>query len=392
MKKCLLLLLLCSLCFSITAQEAQEEDKNQQLTDSLKALFIQYNALRQEVSATNSILNNITDKDLTDARARYNKSVESIKSTTYFVEAMNKSLSALEASLSATEYFSGISALNNPTNDELGFKLEDEILILLDKNIIAKAKKMKTASKFKRIVSNIINNPITNFVVSSVPAVSSISSVINLTNSVAVTEGNIEPEDLERFQKELKKYINHYEALAKANNTLNDNISNLDIKADALKKLLQDFIITTSVYLYKMDRSQMSDLSHNELIAQHYNYVKVQDHIATIERKYQKGGRLSYAGLIRDGRLSYSVVGRQKIDFMAEQLEQLVNEYLTALDQFHQNITTTLEKARELSKDKNKIDDKIKTLDKQYEEVRSTFLNNVDLKTMKRRLDAIPRY
>ncbi len=392
MKKCILLLLLCSLCFGVTAQEAQEEDKNQQLTDSLKALFIQYNALRQEVSATNSILNNITDKDLTDARARYNKSVESIKSTTYFVEAMNKSLSALEASLSATEYFSGISALNNPTNDELGFKLEDEILILLDKNIIEKAKKMKTASKFKRIVSNIINNPITNFVVSSVPAVSSISSVINLTNSVAVTEGNIEPEDLESFQKELKKYINHYEALAKANNTLNDNISNLDIKADALKKLLQDFIITTSVYLYKMDRSQMSDLSQNELIAQHYNYVKVQEHIAAIERKYQKGGKLSYTGLIRDGRLSYSVVGRQKIDFMAEQLEQLVNEYLTALDQFHQNITTTLEKARELSKDKNKIDNKIKTLDKQYEQVRSTFLNNVDLKTMKQRLDAIPRY
>ncbi|MFN3315275.1 MAG: hypothetical protein ACK40K_00555, partial [Raineya sp.] len=254
-------------------------DMTKNTNDSLQLLLKQYKNLQ-----------NASEKE---ARQIYEKNIESLLKTAGAMDAMNKSTSALKASLSATEYFSAVAALNNPTNEDLGFRLETEILKIIDEKVIKKTKLGKKADRFRKIVSNIINNPITNLITSNIPVVNSISSVVNLVNSTVLDEDNVSPDDLKIFSQEMKKYVAHYENLARISADLENQSRQMHIKIDAIESLLNDFVRSSTADLFP-DAKNLDNLNTNDLIRNYYNYAKVDATIKTIEKKFTTSGRIDY--------------------------------------------------------------------------------------------------
>jgi hypothetical protein len=52
----------------------------------------------------------------------------------------------------------------------------------------------------------------------------------------------------------------------------------------------------------------------------------------------------------------------------------------------------TLQKAGDFSQDKSKITQKVEALDKQYKNLRSSFEQNLDLKTTRSRIAEVPKF
>jgi hypothetical protein len=352
-------------------------DLSKNTYDSLQILQKQYQNLR-----------NASEQE---AKQLYEKNTESLRRTAGAMDAMNKSLSALKASLSATEYFSAVAALNNPTNEELGFRLETEILKIVEEKIVKKTKLGKKADRFRKIVSNIINNPITNLITSNIPVVNSISSVVNLVNTTVLDEDNVSPDDLKVFSQEMKKYVAHYENLARISTDLENQSRQMHTKIDALESLLTDFVRSSTADLFT-DAKNLENLNTNDLIRNYYNYAKVDATIRSIEKKFTSAGRIDYIRILEDGRVSYSIVGRQKLDFLGDEISKISNEYLNSLDNYHKNLVETLQKAGDLSPDKSKINQKIESLNKQYKSLRSSFEQNLDLKTTRSRIAEVPKF
>jgi hypothetical protein len=334
---------------------------------------------------------NLQNASEQEARQLYEKNVESLRKTAGAMDAMNKSISALKASLSATEYFSAIAALNNPTNEDLGFRLETEILKIIEEKIIKKTKFGKKADRFRKIVSNIINNPITNLITSNIPVVNSISSVVNLVNTTMLDDDNVSPDDLKIFSQEIKKYVTHYENLARISVELEKQSREMHIKIDAVESLLNDFVRSSTADLFT-EAKNLENLTTNDLIRNYYNYSKVDATIKTIEKKYTTAGRIDYIRILEDSRVNYSVVGRQKLDFLGDEISRIANEYLNSLDSYHKNLIETLQKAGDFSQDKSKITQKVEALDKQYKNLRSSFEQNLDLKTTRSRIAEVPKF
>ncbi|PKQ70431.1 hypothetical protein [Raineya orbicola] len=346
--------------------------------DSLQILQKQYLQIKFE-----------TEKE---ARTLYEKNTESLRKTAGAVDALNKSSSALKASLSATEYFSAVAALNNPTNEDLGFRLENEILKVVDEKILKKAKLgTKKISRFRQIVSNIINNPITNLITSNIPVVNSITSVVNLVNHTIIDEDSVTPDDLKIFNQEIKRYVAHYENLARISADLEKQSGEFHIKIEAVESLLNDFVKNASADLFPEAKS-LENQSTNDLIRNYFNYAKIDALIKSIEKKYTQAGKIDYVRIFEDGRVHYSIVGRQKLDFLGDEISRISDEYLNSLENYHKNLIETLQKANELSTDKTKIAQKIESLNKQYKNLRSSFEQNLDLKTMRSRIAEVPKY
>lgn len=371
--------------------EGKARTAYKQVSDSLQESYSRYRTIRQEVNTSTSMVKNLTVKDLLNAQEKYNTNTESIRNTANFLDAANKSLSSIELSLQISGYLNLITELNNPTNEDLGFSLDKEMQRLIEEKIIKGNRKFnnKNPGKFMRFVSSVIKNPITNLIASSVPAVSSLTTVFNVVTSTAVSEPSVNSGDLLAFQNEVKKYIEHYEKLAMASDELNVNLQTLKVKTQALKSLVKDFTSELVLDLHGNDKADaIKTLPINKLIERYYNYAVVDNYIKKAEAKFSN----NYERLSKEASLQYSIVGRNKVEFIAQELEKLSSEYLGMLQNFHTQILDVIKNADKLSKEKIKISQKTKQLETQYKTVKESFKNAVDLSTIRSRLSDMPRY
>jgi hypothetical protein len=323
--------------------------------------------------------------------------VRSIKTTANFIYAFNNGLNGLEASLVFSDYANAINSLNNPQNNELGFSLETEIVGLINNSIVGKLRRFRRRkkSRFLGVVSTILRNPITQSLVSSVPAVNSIYSVANLVNNTVVNHKGVSAGDLKVFHEGLRKYVEHYDNLSALNKVLLVTNENLKVKTQALRKLTSQFVKEMVSSLYNtQDMNTLKSKSLNDIIDSYYTYSQVMRHIEKIEKSYtsSRSGQLNYNIIVRDDRLGYSVIARNKIEFITREIEQISSEYLTALEEYHKNIVVILTNAYKLSKSPAKIKAKIKKLDQQFAQVKKDYLKKINIKNIKDRLNEIPRY
>jgi flagellar motor protein MotB len=376
---------------------AQTQQANKTLRDSLNNIYKRHNTLRQEVNVGVKAIKDIKIKDLLDAKNRYTTSVRSIKTTANFIYAFNNGLNGLEASLVFSDYANAINSLNNPQNNELGFSLETEIVGLINNSIVGKLRRFRRRkkSRFLGVVSTILRNPITQSLVSSVPAVNSIYSVANLVNNTVVNHKGVSAGDLKVFHEGLRKYVEHYDNLSALNKVLLVTNENLKVKTQALRKLTSQFVKEMVSSLYNtQDMNTLKSKSLNDIIDSYYTYSQVMRHIEKIEKSYtsSRSGQLNYNIIVRDDRLGYSVIARNKIEFITREIEQISSEYLTALEEYHKNIVVILTNAYKLSKSPAKIKAKIKKLDQQFAQVKKDYLKKINIKNIKDRLNEIPRY
>src|SRR5688572_19429344 len=143
-------------------------------------------------------------------------------SIAYFIESSNNSVNSLNSLLKKDNYRNKITTLNNPTNNELGFSLKNEILIALQP-ILNKAKKTDT-KKFKDVIENFLTNPEENginAVKKYLPALGIFSTVLSLVGNLVIAERTITREDLNKFIATIQQYFTQYEKL----NLINEHFS-----------------------------------------------------------------------------------------------------------------------------------------------------------------------
>ncbi|MEO1654812.1 MAG: hypothetical protein AAFU64_14795, partial [Bacteroidota bacterium] len=258
--------------FSILESDKDNLNRFNNINEKLKVLENQSQGNSEQISK-------ITEEDKRSLQTIYEKNRLSIIAVANYMDAVNDALNALEFSVSSFDYSNSIFELNNPTNTDLGFSLDKAMLKIVDQKIIKGKFGKKFGFKLRGIISSIINNPIINnpitkAIVSTVPAVSSISSVFNVVNTVAVTEPEIGTQALKEFNDEIQKYVAHYEALAKASRELDFNLNNLKLKSESLRNLATNFVRQGVVDLYTpAGAPNMSDIDMNDIVNQYYNYA-----------------------------------------------------------------------------------------------------------------------
>ena len=365
---------------------------NERTKDKLNQLEDRYKVIENQTKGNSERLNQISDKDRRTLKTIYENHKLSIVATANYMDAVNDGLNALEFSVSSLDYSNSIFELNNPTNTDLGFSLDKAMLKIIDQKIIKGKFGKKFGGKFRAIISNIINNPIINnpitkAIVSTVPAVSSISSVFNMVNTVAVENEDIGTQALKEFNQEIQKYVAHYEALAKASRDLDFNLSNLKLKTESVRNVASNFVRQSVIDLYTPDGApDMSSQDMNSVIKKYYNYAHVTQFIIKLENVHNN----NYNYLAQ--RLVFPVVGRSKVSFIGEEVEKLFSEYLTTLNIYHESIKVILQNATKLSEDPSKITQKTTDLDKRYDRLIASYKKNVNLENIKALEDNIPRF
>ncbi|MCU0445134.1 MAG: hypothetical protein MUE85_09460 [Microscillaceae bacterium] len=376
--------------------EESTDNVQKKVNNALTSIEGKVKVLENQAQGQAEKLSQITDEDKRTVKTIYEKSRLSIVATANLMDAINTSLNALEFSVSSLDYSNSIFELNNPTNNDLGFSLDKAVLKIMDERIIKGKFGKRFGDRLRTVVSSIINNPIVNpiinnpitkAIVSTVPAVNSLSSVFNVVNSLAVTEPDLPADALKNFNQDLQRYVAHYEALAKASRDLDFNLVNLKLKSESVRKLATNYVRQSVEDLYTRDGvKNLPNLDMNTLVKRFYNYASVTEFIKGVEKESNN----NYNFLSK--RLVYPIIGRSKVAFINEEVEKLYNEYVTTLSNYHNNVITILNNATKLSDDQNKITAKIYDLDNRYKNLVQAYEKNVDLPNIKALEDNIPRY
>ncbi|NJN33506.1 MAG: hypothetical protein HC817_03875 [Saprospiraceae bacterium] len=211
------------------------------LNNVLLSLQTQYSNFDAILRSNNESIKRISNAQLFTLDKSLKQQRSKIVNTFDFIRGANTSLNAMQVAGSVSSYLDNVGQLNNPTNNELGFSLTDDVLKILDARILKKRGLKTNPTKFMGIVKEVMNAPVTTAFTRAIPIVSNIKGVIDLVVNLTATEKNVEVEDLVQLKNELKKYVEHYEGLEQANAAFTTNLNNLNVRIDVLKSILRNY-------------------------------------------------------------------------------------------------------------------------------------------------------
>jgi hypothetical protein len=371
------------------------EDSIRKINETFKAVSVQVNDFGNNLSSSLQQVSRLTENDLLSKETRLKTQKEKIITTARFIRAATNSFDAVDAALAQSYYLNEVGQLNSPTNEELGFSLNKKILALIDQQIIKENKKFndKEPGKFRQIVTTIIENPITTALTSSVPALSSISAVVDVVSASVTREKNVTVDDLKKFKKSLGKYINHYEDLARASYDFNSNLDKLKVQTGALRTVLNDFTVNRINTLHPGSiPPDQATYNLNDLMNTYYRPEELGLQLDLITNPYKVRGRIDYQKALNEPRFSYPLYAINQAQFIQQQLESITNEYISTYRLYHDRLKQILERSKTISDDAAKVDIKRDELDQKLDRLISTFRKNVKIKEVNRTLQRIPTY
>lgn len=210
-----------------------------------------------------------------------------ILSIAYFIESANNSINSINSLLKKDNYRNKITTLNNPTNNELGFSLKNEILNAL-KPILDKARKTDSR-KFKDVIENFLSNPEENGISSVkkyLPALGIFSTVLSLVGNLVIVERSITKEDLNIFISKIQQYFSQYEKLNTINEQFGTDVQVLLDRCEEIKSDLKDFLVDCICTMDKnINRNAVKILPVEALIQKYYDPQKLQNWMDTAQLK-----------------------------------------------------------------------------------------------------------
>jgi hypothetical protein len=372
---------------------------NQSVEDVGKRLG-KVSELDGKVSNLNSTLNNnlekvnrLTENDIFTKKSRLETQKEKIVNTATFIGYSINSFDAIDAAFAQSDYMTDISSLNNPNNEELGFSLSDEITELLDKQIIKGNRKFngKNAKKFLDVAKNIVEDPFVATFTSAVPGLSAIQGILGLVSNVIVKEDDVTVEDYKSFKKEMDKFINHYNGLARAEGNFTYNLNSLEVRLEALRTVMNNYTLERVGAIHP--EANFDGMELHEVIATYYTPLELESNLNKILGEYQSGNTMNYTTALADERLYFPVYAVNQAQFIRQELEGLNNEFISSYRNYHKAIKLVLMDSKKLSKDNGvSADKKIIVLDEKLERLISTFEKNVKVRNVVNALNNIPTF
>ena len=210
-----------------------------------------------------------------------------ILSLAYFIESANNSINSLNSLLKKDNYRNKITTLNNPTNNELGFSLKNEILMAL-KPLLDKAKKTDN-SKFRDVIENFLSNPEENGIGPAkkyLPSLGIFSTVLSLVGNLVIAEKNISREDLNQFISKIGQYFYQYEKLNIINEQFGQQVQNLLERSEEIKQDLKDFLMEcVSTADKNLAKQSINAMTVEALLQKYYDPQKLQTWLDTARLK-----------------------------------------------------------------------------------------------------------
>lgn len=376
-----------------TAQQKEptSQPNNPAFAEKLSMLEATIKTLEAKLAALDTAPDASSDEDKLAAE-------NMIKRSSYFadfLQSSNTSVNAMLLSSNLSNYLNDVSALNNPTNQDLGFSLADQVEKLLEKNIFKGKDKIggQDKGRFMSFVENIINNPITTAITGVFPVVSSITSVTNIVAGAALGDKDIKVEDIANLNTDLRAYVEHYEGLAVALNEF--NVANITVKAklDQLQNQLRNIALDRIDGLYdddKVDKASLQAKELSDLLDQHYNASKVEEQLQSIMENTKEGDNINYSSVLGDKRFLFPDYEIARASSVSDHLDAHASEILVALANYQQNLETVLNKSKEAGiGDAAKIDARIQQMRKNLEEVVKSFENAVHTKDVRNKFQRL---
>ena len=346
-----------------------------------------YKYFNEVLNANNKKISSISETQLYTNKTLVERNITRAVNSTEFVEAAATALNALDLTNQIFAYTDKIAALNNPENTDLGFSLNERINRILEDEIFQGRQRVNKIrkDKFLQVVDNIIKNPITTSLTDGLPVVGSIRSVVEMVVNVSLQGDEVSLEDVTELKRKLSSYVEYYQGLEKALRAFETKVGGIDVRTEALKLLLKNYIIDRVKTIHpQMDVAQL-DLPLNTLLNDHYNFRKVKadiDNILATDYK-DASGDFVFALAINDQRLRFPDFAVGQSRFITDEIESINSEYEAALNIYQTTIKEVLERSRAIGNDA-KIDQKIKDLDKSKEEVIQAIKRNINLVKIKR--------
>lgn len=347
--------------------------------------------ITEDLSTSLTQVNRLTKDDFLTKEARLNTKRDKILATATFVRSANNSFDAIDAALAQSDYLSDVGSLSSPTNTDLGFSLADEIETILNEKIVKNKSKIggNNTDKVLGFIKEVVQNPIVTGFTSSVPALGSINAVVNMVSNLAVNDKKVSVDEYLEFNRELKKYIVHYEALGEANGNFSSKINKLRTQSEALRVIMRNFT-TERVLTTVPDAAINSDMPNHRIISQYYDRVDLTKRLDEILASYERDGQLDLQRALDDTRLDLPFYAVNQAQFIQQELESITNEYIATYEQYHEDITKVLINSKKFSKDPTKIDIKINDLSNKLERSLDAFKRNVKVTEVSSNLQRIP--
>lgn len=347
--------------------------------------------INQDLSTSLAQVNRLTKSDLLTKEARLNTKKEKILGISSFMRTANNSFDAIDAALAQSDYLSDVGSLSSPTNTDLGFSLAEEIETILNEKVVKGKSKIggNNTDKVLGFIKEVVQNPIVTSFTSTVPALGSINAVVNLVSNLAVNDKKVSVDEYLEFNRELKKFIVHYEALGEANANFSSKINKLRTQSDALRVVMRNFT-TERVRTTVPDASITADMPNHQIISQYYDRADLTKRIDEILATYGPDGQRDLQQALDDTRLDLPYYAVNQAQFIQQELESITNEYIATYEQYHEDITKVLTNSKQFSKDPTKIDLKINDLTNKLARSLDAFKRNVKVQEVNRNLQRIP--
>ncbi len=369
---------------------SQKTSQLDSMSGVLASLQTQYQNFDGILKSNNESIKRITNAQLFTYERTLKQQRSKIVNTVDFVRSANTSLNAMQVAGSVSSYLDNIGQLNNPSNNELGFALSDDIVKLVDARILSKKGLKTSPSKFTAIIKEVLNAPVTNVFTKSIPVASHIKGVLDLVINLTANEKSVEVEDLIKLKNDLKRYIEHYEGLEQANATFTGNLNTLNVRLDALKSILRNY---ATERLRPINPSVNLDTFRNftQLVNRHCDKEDAQMKLDRImEESKNANGTFNYEKALSDKRLYYPEYAINQAQVIYDELESISRGFLSNLNTYQRNIDKVLvnSKNNKLG-DAGKIDMKIRSLEGLLNNVTEAVKNSVNLDDLQNKLQRI---
>ena len=373
--------------YMLLTQKTSHLDSMSGVLSSLQTQYQNFDAI---LKSNNESIKRISNVQLFTFDRTLKQQRSKIINTIDYIRSANTSLNALQVAGSVSSYLDNVGQLNNPSNNELGFALTDDVIKIIDTRILSKKGLKTDPTKFTRIVKEVLNAPVTNLFTKSIPIVSNIKGVIDLVVNLTANEKKVEVDDLVNLKNDLKKYIEHYEGLEQANLTFTNNLNNLNVRLDALKSILKNYTIER---LRPINPSVNIDTFRNltHLVNRHCDKDDAQMKVDRImEECKNSNGTFNYEKALSDKRLYYPEYAINQAQVIYDELESISRGFMSNLYTYQNNIEKVLvnSKNNKLG-DAGKIDMKVKSLEILLHNVSDAIKNSVNLEDLQAKLQRI---
>lgn len=346
-----------------------------------------YEYFNEVLKSNNKKISSISETQLFTNKTLVERNMARAVNSTEFVEAASTALNALDLTNQIFAYTDQITALNNPENTELGFSLGRRVNKILEEEIFqgrSRVNKVKK-EKFLTVVDNILKNPITTSFMEGLPVVGSIKSIVDMVVNVSLQGGDIDVAEVTNMQRKLSDYVVYYQGLARALLQFEAKVNSIEVKTDALKLLLKNYVQDRIKTIYPETDLNVFELPLNDLLNDNYNYPKMQRDVGEIiSRDYTDArGNIFYSLAVNDQRLRFPDFAVGQSRFITDEIEAITSEYEAALNSYQKTIEEVLNKSRVIGNDA-KIDKKIEDLDIARVEVIEAIKRNINLPKIKK--------